>query len=387
MNIYYCTTVLPSQQRTGGEIASQSFIDALRQAGHNVTVLGYRRPDDPSPLGLGELVVGVRPIESEGAGLRPLGWMLSALVSGRPYSCEKYSSAAYRQALQTSLAHEPHSLVILDHAQVAFLAADLPTDIPMIFVAHNVEAQLYRSQVVSQSSIARRWLFRREARLISRLEQGVSERASQTWVLTEQDASSFRASTRGVNVFRCDLPGLARAAAVLSEGEFCWDVGLIGTWTWGANALGLQWFLDHVVPNLPLGLRVAVAGKGADGIVSDPVVALGFVPDAMAFMRSCQVVCIPSVSGGGVQIKTIDAIASGRPIVATSIALRGISDSPENVVVADDPVQFSSWINALLVQRASCSKVAMDWARVRRERFDEQISDLIAHIGEEFYGK
>lgn len=380
MKIHYCTTVLPSQQRTGGEIASQSFIDALRLAGHEVDVLGYRRPDDTSPIGFGEVVVGYRPIESDGAGLKSLGWMLSAIVSGRPYSCEKYISIAYRRALQARLADAPHSLVILDHAQVAFLASDLPDDVPMIFVAHNVEAQLYRSQVVSQRSILRRWLLGRESELIGSLERALSDRASQTWVLTEQDALAFRAYTRGVNVFRCDLPGLALDETVFPEGETCWDVGLIGTWTWGANAHGLRWFMDHVVPLLPQGVRVAVAGKGADGIVCDPVVALGFVPDAMAFMRSCQVVCIPSVSGGGVQIKTIDAIASGRPIVATPIALRGIIDPPKNVSVGDDPAHFVTNICESLAQPAEYSHEAVDWARTRRRNFEKHVNNLIEQI-------
>lgn len=381
MKILYCTTVLPSRRRTGGEIASQSFIDALRLAGHEVSVLGYRRPDDTSQLGLGEELVGVRPIESEGAGFRSVVWMLSALLSGRPYSCEKYVSAAYRRVLRAHLSADPRCVVVLDHAQVAFLAADLPSDVSVVFVAHNVEAQLYQSQVVSQVSSIRRWLLGREAELIGALEMGLSARAAQTWVLTEDDASAFRDAAHGKAVIRCDLPGLARSEGLPLGSEVCWDVGLIGTWTWGANAQGLRWFMDSVVPLLPLGLRVAVAGKGGDGVVTEPISNLGFVPDAMAFMRCCQVVCIPSTAGGGVQIKTIDAIASGRPIVATSVALRGIGDPPASVVIGDSPEAFASAVAALVASNVDCSVEAVNWACSRSSRFERQISELIGQIG------
>lgn len=385
MNILYCTTVLPSQRRTGGEIASQAFVDALRQAGHAVSVLGYRRPDDTSPLGTGEVLVGVRPIESNGAGLKPLAWMLSAFASGRPYSCEKYVSAAYRAELRTRLkANDNHPcIVLLDHAQVAFLADDISADQPFIFVAHNVEAQLYQSQARSQRFALKRWLLARESNAVGELELSLARRAVQTWVLTEQDAAAFKATSGGGSVIRCDLPGLASTGVHPVDAEIEWEIGLIGTWTWSANAQGLQWFMDQVVPLLPQGVRIAVAGKGAGDIVGAPIVSLGFVPNAMDFMRSCQVVCIPSIAGGGVQIKTIDAIASGRPIVATSTALRGIEGSPATVTMADDPKRFSSCLLAAMAAPTALSQKAVEWAASRKQRFETQIQILIGQLSEQ----
>lgn len=382
MNILYCTTVLPSRRRTGGEIASQSFIDALRQAGHSVTVFGYRRPEDTTPVGLGEVVVGVRPIETEAAGIKPLAWMLSALLLGRPYSSEKYVSDDYRQVLREHLRIDAGSVVVLDHAQMAFLASDLPSTQALVFVAHNVETELYSSQLASVVSKLRRYLLLREARLIGRLEFGLAGRASQTWVLTEHDASIFRRESSCRNVVRLDLPGVARVADGMRQCKFSWDVGLIGTWTWGANAQGLRWFVDKVVPRLPREVQVAVAGKGADGFIKPPVESLGFVPDAMDFMSACRVVCIPSIAGGGVQIKTIDAIASGRPIVATSVALRGIEEPPESVSVTDDPELFALRVAEAVVRQVAGSQEAVDWARLRAERFATQIQRLIGQIGE-----
>lgn len=380
MHVLYCTTVLPSQRRTGGEIASQAFVDALRSAGHTVSVLGYRRPDDMSPLGLGEALVGVRPIESDSAGFRSLAWMMSALLTGRPYSCEKYVSAAYRHKLQTLLVTNPRSLVVIDHAQAAFLVADLPRSQNLVFVAHNVESELYGAQKASQVSRLRGWLVARESKLIGALEMGLASRARQTWVLTEHDAATFKRSASNSSVIRCDLPGLARTASQPLAFDDCWDIGLIGTWTWGANAQGLRWFMERVVPLLPGGLRIAVAGKGADGIVQPPVNCLGFVPDAMEFMRSSRVVCIPSVAGGGVQIKTIDAIASGRPIVATSIALRGIEAPPNSVVVCDDPERFAACILGRISTLDRYSQEAVEWACARGKHFEAQIRNLIGQI-------
>lgn len=75
MKILYLTTVIPSSRRTGGEIASQNFIDALEQSGHDVLVFGYQRLSDVKQLKRNEIIVGKRHIESHKSQFYPLLWM------------------------------------------------------------------------------------------------------------------------------------------------------------------------------------------------------------------------------------------------------------------------------------------------------------------------
>src|SRR5690606_37319147 len=71
-----------------------------------------------------------------------------------------------------------------------------------------------------------------------------------------------------------------------------YDAGLIGTWTWRPNRIGLDWFLQDVVPQLDEGMSIAVAGRMPAGLSSrDPrVTFLGPVDDAAAFVRSARVI-------------------------------------------------------------------------------------------------
>ena len=64
MKILYLTTVLPRKRKTGGEIASQCFIDALAQSGHNVVVVGYQRKNDAIEKISSEISVDERYIET-----------------------------------------------------------------------------------------------------------------------------------------------------------------------------------------------------------------------------------------------------------------------------------------------------------------------------------
>lgn len=378
MHIVFCTTVLPSKKRTGGEIASQSFIDAIRDAGHSVSVFGYLRPDDNNSLAPGEVCVGRRPIETDGAGTNKYMWVAGAVRSGLPYSAHKYVSNSYLRALENELSKSPRALVVIDHAQTGFLLDAVPSECAVVFIAHNVEEHIYRAQLGTASSRLKRWLMAREARLIADLERRVSRRSECTWVLTEADRVHF-AGSGGKRVSVAEIPA-TRFGCGIAPSSCAYDIGLIGTWTWRANAEGLAWFQREVVPLLSHGLRIAVAGKGAENIVRAPVQALGFVPDAMEFLESCAVIAIPSTSGGGIQVKTLDAIATGRPIVATSMALRGIDEVPNSVRSADTAESFVQALESTRLAHVDHGKTALAWSRARAERFREVINAEISVI-------
>lgn len=378
MNIVFCTTVLPSGKRTGGEIASQSFIDAMRAAGHLVTVFGYQRPDDDCRPAEGEVCVGRRPIETDGAGLSKYFWMLGAIASGRAYSAQKYHSASYLHLLTSELASQPQSLVVIDHAQMGFLLDAVPSDCPVLFVAHNIEEDIYRAQIDAASNHFTRWLITREARMIGSLERRIGRRALCAWVLTEADRAHFASSgCRHVSI--AEIPA-TRFGSGSTEYRHNYDVGLIGTWSWRANAEGLEWFQREIVPRLPRNLRIAVAGRGAESIVRAPVTALGFVTDAMTFLEGCAVIAIPSTAGGGIQVKTLDAIATGRPVVATPTALRGIDSAPGSVCSADTADAFAAAIERACRTAGNVANESLDWSRARAARFRNVIETEISHI-------
>ena len=153
---------------------------------------------------------------------------------------------------------------------------------------------------------------------------------------------------------------------------------MLGTWTWKANEVGLRWFMDEVHPLLPGDTSIAIAGRGSAPIGGDRpnVTCTGFVDDAAAFLGSGRVVVIPTVAGEGIQVKTLDAIAAGRPTVATSLALRGIDSPPPTVRIADDPAEMAAAIEQLLGAPATNEPdpEAISWAGRRRSDFDSALA-------------
>ena len=57
----------------------------------------------------------------------------------------------------------------------------------------------------------------------------------------------------------------------------------------------------------------------------------------------------PLLSGGGMRIKVLDAMALGRPVVATTLGAGGVEVDPQrDIVIADDVDSFAREVVALL---------------------------------------
>ncbi|MGH3851414.1 MAG: glycosyltransferase family 4 protein, partial [Pseudonocardiaceae bacterium] len=161
-------------------------------------------------------------------------------------------------------------------------------------------------------------------------------------------------------------------------------IALIGSWTWKANSEGLKWFLEKVYPLLPPDVAIHVAGSGAQWLVGlyENLRYVGFVDDAQTFLRGAKVVAIPTLSGGGIQIKTLDAIASGSRIVATPLALRGIEDYPETISVAGTDEQFAALLRSAVTTPASvvASAKAVEWTVLRNQNFRRDLAESIGEL-------
>ncbi len=130
-----------------------------------------------------------------------------------------------------------------------------------------------------------------------------------------------------------------------------------------ANVESVIWFLREVAPLAP-GVRVVIAGNVDAGVrarAPDIHAAykdwfLGRVEDPGAVYAKARLVVLPTISGTGLSIKTVEAMSSGLPLIATSLALRGMEDAAlrlEGVTVADTAEAFAGALRAATPALAS----------------------------------
>ncbi len=99
---------------------------------------------------------------------------------------------------------------------------------------------------------------------------------------------------------------------------------------------------------------------------SDSVLVTGRVDDVTPFLAAAAVVTAPISTGGGMRVKTLEALAAGKALVASSLALEGVEvRAGEHALVADDDLAFADAVVALLgddQRRAALGRAGRAWA-------------------------
>ncbi len=331
---FLSTLIADGNPTTGFEIANEAIIGGLRALGHRVSVIGFQLPRQNDPTDPDTHVLAKMNVENAEAGrFKQLEWVARALLKGLPVSAAKltaFSAGELDHLLQRVGPFDAH--VLSSHQMPAAFPELL--DKPSVYVSHNVEHVSAAENARNGNGALRRFLYRRETRILQALEQQLFNQVGYVWCLSEEDRAAHGLSASAASTLPLVTPGLLRKASTLPK---AFDVGMIGTWTWQPNFVGLDWFLTRVVPLLPAELTIAIAGAVPAGMprAPDNVSFLGRVNSAQDFLNSVRVVPLVSKGGTGVQLKTIEAFQSGLACVATAASLRGIDVVPSNCVRVD----------------------------------------------------
>jgi glycosyltransferase involved in cell wall biosynthesis len=111
---------------------------------------------------------------------------------------------------------------------------------------------------------------------------------------------------------------------------------------------------DHPPPRLRL-----AAGDG--------VLVTGRVPDLVPYVERAAVVAAPIRFGGGMRVKVLEALAAGKPLVASSLAVDGLDVTDgDQLLIAETDEEFAERIGRVLADhalRARLGERARSWAR------------------------
>lgn len=396
MKLVVLTTRLFDRPTSGGEICTARLLLGLRQAGHQVVLVG--RGDADAARRWADTCVSIgpieRPIDEQGKARRAAA-VLGALLAGLPVTVHRQGGRAAVAAVAPWLVQA--DAVVVDHLQAWPWRGGRATP-PCMLVQHNVESDNYRRR----SRAARRgyqgqpqgrrllqWVMSREAHGLEALELEALQQAEAVACLSDGDAARMgELAQRAGHAARARLevlPGYplalepVRARPARSVGLPA--IGLIGTWTWAPNREGLMWLLGRVWPLLQGQARLVLAGNGLEGLPLPPDTRiLGRVADVREFFDEVDLIAVPSLNGSGVQEKAIEALASERVVVASPLALRGLAAGPSlGVHAACDAATFArlcAEVPLALDAPARAGRGA--WAARRRALYAERLAAWLA---------
>lgn len=241
------------------------------------------------------------------------------------------------------------------------------------------------------------WLYRREGERLLAEERRLAARAAASFFVTEQEAELFRglapesagkvaAIANGV-----DAGYFAPAAdrpSPYGAGEQA--VVFTGAMDYWPNIDAVCWFAQDVLPRLLAdrpGLRFVIAGRSpaapVRALAGPRVTVTGTVADVRPYLQHAAVVVAPLRIARGIQNKILEALAMGRPVVASSACAAPLREALGDCLPeAGDADAFAAQVGRLLADPALADSLGAAGRRAVQAGFgwDAQLGRLDPYL-------
>ena len=147
------------------------------------------------------------------------------------------------------------------------------------------------------------------------------------------------------------------------------------------NVAAALWFCREVFPLVHAmvpGARFIIAGYGPPpelmALAEDPQVEVtGFVEDLDRCHKEADVFVAPILTGGGIIVKLLDALAAATPTVSTTFGNEGVGAVPgRDLLIADAPSEFAAAVVRLLLDRVYADRIGQSGRSFVRENYGRE---------------
>ena len=384
MRILFLTRLLPQPFGIAGSIIIYNRIRYLIEKGHEVGVLTFIAPDEKPFLAdvrlpLMDLVALPAP-----PAVPPVRQILDFLLSVVPPPFKAWQSRPMALKLGEMIERCHYDVVVAEYTamgQYVYRNPYLPA-VRRVVSCHECCTTAFikaiRLNPWSLHGLARWALLDR----VRRYEFDMYRNMDHVIVLTPQErfgllkfAPNLRISVvpHGVDLaYYASVPVLPRDDAILFVGFFSNE----------SNRDAVHWFVKTVWPTLKRdypSLKFYLVGRGVTADIRDlgrrdsRIIVTGQVEDIRPYFAKAKVFVCPIRMGSGFRAKVVEAMASGVPVVATSLAVEGIPAwGGETLLLGDTPRQLIDRIRLLLTDATLGKMIAQNAREMVVSRFDRE---------------
>lgn len=277
---------------------------------------------------------------------------LPLLLSGAPQWVVGCSVAAYGERLRRVLRSWRPDVVQMEYAVMGQYAG---------LVDRAAAARVLVEHDAGQGGGARSW---------RRYRASAMKRVDAVVVFTPRDQEVLRPLARSTPVARIPFAADIPSTALDPAGHDPPSVLFVGNYSHAPNVEAARRLVEVIFPRLRERypeLVLHLVGEGLpDDLVGPGVVATGRVDDVTPYLDGAAVVVAPLSSGGGMRVKVLEALAAGKAVVGTQLAVDGldVTDGKEVLLAGDDDAFVTEVLTLLadpeLRRRQACR--ARAWA-------------------------
>lgn len=369
MRILVLCNKMPYPSNDGGTIATLNMIMGLAAQGNMVDVLAMQTQKHNFPLEKlsAELKQNINWhsvwIDTEIS----IGKLLKNLFFSRlPYNAERFVSEEYNTKLIDLLKND-YDIIQLEGL---YLTSYIDTirkysKSTISLRAHNVERQIWERLAETEANPVKKLYKRILSRRIGRLESQTLSKIDLLVPITRNDAAQLPFSPERTYVAPTGIE--PQKFSAYKEPAVPNSVFYIGALDWEPNQEAVLWFVRNVwtsVHQQRPDWELHIAGRNAPKdfaaeLTNYPVIFDGQVQSAQEFIERHNIMVVPLLSGSGMRIKIIEAMAHSRCVVTTPVGAEGIdAENGRQILIGETPDELKQLILKAISDANYTQKVA-----------------------------
>lgn len=269
------------------------------------------------------------------------------------------------------------------------------SNIPFVLNHHNIESHMMSVRFSLERNTFKKMYFKKEAIKLREYECNACKKSTVNLVVSDLDALRLKKAVGDVDVTvvqnGVDLEYFKASNSF--EGD---DGGLVfaGGMSYYPNREAVLYFISEIWPLLVednKNRRVTIIGRNPPKELfrlaqqHSNIIVPGYVEDVRPYISAAKIYICPIKNGGGTRLKILDALAMGKPLVATGFAVEGLDlVEDQHYLRAENAAEFKAQIIRLENDSKLCLKFALAGRKFVTERYSW---DIIGGTIEEAYQK
>lgn len=397
MRILALALGVPFPPLGGGLTRTFHLLEAL-SAHHQVTLAaftyGESHKDPPYPIRLEpvpwEWSAAYREMTGPDANVARRAYERLTYEDPNPWFASVMEPAAMHQTLARVLS-EPPDLVLLEGTPLARFLPGLPAAVPCVLDLFDIHSVMARRALDDGAAADRAAAWEAERTLA--FERRAVSRCAACLAVSEQDAEAARTMLgatmvhvvpNGVDTaYFAPSPRPAEPGALLFTGRMSYAPNADAAIHFVRDVLPL---VQRECPHVRFHIVGAAPPPQVSALGSSAVIVHGRVDDVRPHFQNAEVVVVPVRAGGGTRLKVLEAAASAKAIVSTSLGAEGLAlEDGRDLLVADSVPAFAAAVVALLQDvarrkslgtRARAAVSRYDWAAIGEKFRNDLASSL-----------
>jgi len=307
---------------------------------------------------------------------------LRSVFTEDPYGVNWLKCHDMRRAIRRLAARVPFDVVHFDTLALAEYRDDVG-DVRSILNHHNIESHLMARRSHIEPNILKRSYYAMEARKLEDYEARHCGDFDVNFTVSDSDKAVLGEIVPGLRTAvipnGVDIDYFTPSPSEPAERSLVF----VGGMNWYPNrdaVLHLRreiWpLLTQEVPDISLTIVGAHPPEEIMAMAREDsrVTVTGFVDDVRPYLQRAMIYICPMRDGGGTRLKILDALATAKPIVSTTLGCEGIRVEPgRHALLADTPSDFVRQIKRLLDSPFLRQKLAAEGRRLAEAHYSWRV--------------